>query len=144
MLAGFASPPSSAVSRARHLKLRGNCGWSEPLRSRFGVWEPSENCTPGERRAVSIESTLSGIAGGNSVVKGNGLGLRILLTQVILFHPYFSQRKFRVSASCSACNIKTFINACLGPLAENQLGYDFPGNVRQLGQDATIRANIGG
>ena len=58
VIGGFASPPCSTVSRARHVPLCGGRSGPRPLRSRSKVWEALPCCTDRERSAVSIGSTL--------------------------------------------------------------------------------------
>ena len=58
VLGGFASPPCSTVSRARHAKLMPHIWGPRPLRSRDAVWEPLAHCTVREQRAVYVGSVL--------------------------------------------------------------------------------------
>ena len=58
VIGGFASPPCSTVSRARHIPMQDGQSGPRPLRARTDVWYPLEYCTQKERHAVAIGSTL--------------------------------------------------------------------------------------
>ena len=57
-MGGFASPPCSTVSRARHIPLKDGRQGPRPLRSRDNMWEPLPERTAREQLAVAIGSCL--------------------------------------------------------------------------------------